>query len=455
MTSWQTGRLAVGLALACAATVAYFIHPFSTPPGYFTDALSNVINAVYIHKFGTDEYGVAYPLVGFRSFGDYKPPLYMYIYSLLLYFFPPSLGMARLVSLVAGWFGIAITVALAKRLLSRAIFAWTWAPLGGLFLLSSWVLVTQRIAMEMTLVILTIALLIAATWATLQAPRSLAAGLALGLIWGLMPYVYHSTKCLYFIQPPMVVAALLLSHGRGAWRFDRARGLYLAFVLGGILGLPMLRDLLGERTALARFHTVGSSTSMRSFVHSIFLHLGPGFLFLTGDANPRHHSNFLGMLNLAVLPLLPMGLWAMLRKIREQSGLHLYLLLLFVAGLVPVSLTNQGLPHALRTLNLIPPLLLIAFIGVERWWDMLIKANIRSIGVGLAVALFLAGGLLAAVNVHAYMDDPRAGYAWTYYGPKSFWRENDHLFDIHDHDPSSVAYRYYRIVELKDYRFRD
>lgn len=443
----------LALALAGLASLAYFYRPLDMPPGYYDDALSNVVNALYIHLFGRDEYGVAYPLAGFRSFGDYKPPLFMYIISLLLNFCAPSLALARLVGLIAGWLGVAVTVLVARRLVGRGLWAWTWAPLGGLMLLSSWVLVPQRISMEMTLVVLAVALLLAATLALLEDPASLAAGLALGLAWGLLPYVYHSTRFLYLAQGPLLVAALLW--GRGAWRGGQARGLYLAVGLAALLGAPMLWDLLGNRTSLARFQAVRSHNLLLSFVENYLRHLGPDFLFLSGDANPRHHSGYLGMLNLAFLPLLPMGLLALLGRVRERGGPHLYVLLLLAAGLVPVSLTNEGLPHALRTLNLIPPLLLLAFLGADKWWEALGRTGLRRAGAVMALGLLLLGGWLAAQNLNHYLANPLAHKAWSYFGPQPGWRENDSLHAPRDHSSRSMPYRYYRIVEMGDYRFRE
>src|SRR5258708_40279192 len=51
------------------------------PPGLYPDAVSIGVNADAILHTGTDEYGQKYPLL-FKSFQDYKMPLYIYITAL-------------------------------------------------------------------------------------------------------------------------------------------------------------------------------------------------------------------------------------------------------------------------------------------------------------------------------------------------------------------------------------
>ena len=49
----------------------------SSVQGYYVDEASLAFNAKSILETGTDEYGKSFPLA-FRSFGDYKTPLFVY-----------------------------------------------------------------------------------------------------------------------------------------------------------------------------------------------------------------------------------------------------------------------------------------------------------------------------------------------------------------------------------------
>src|SRR5258706_13079528 len=57
-----------------------FYHIDTLPPGLYIDEVSIGYNAYTILTTGKDEYGVIFPLF-FRSFGDYKPPVYIYMTS--------------------------------------------------------------------------------------------------------------------------------------------------------------------------------------------------------------------------------------------------------------------------------------------------------------------------------------------------------------------------------------
>lgn len=60
------------------ASLLRFYHFTSNPPGLNTDETAIGYNAYSILKTGKDEYSQKFPLA-FRSFDDYKPPLYIYL----------------------------------------------------------------------------------------------------------------------------------------------------------------------------------------------------------------------------------------------------------------------------------------------------------------------------------------------------------------------------------------
>src|SRR3990170_8801932 len=59
------------------AFVLRFYNLSQNPPGLYWDEVSNGYNAYSVLKTGKDEYGVFLPSV-FRSYDDYKPPVYIY-----------------------------------------------------------------------------------------------------------------------------------------------------------------------------------------------------------------------------------------------------------------------------------------------------------------------------------------------------------------------------------------
>jgi hypothetical protein len=76
----DVGRPAVLLGLASVVAVMAFqlwVTP-SNPPGYHRDEAALSYNAYSITTTGRDEDGAVMPLF-FRSYGDYKSPLYPYM----------------------------------------------------------------------------------------------------------------------------------------------------------------------------------------------------------------------------------------------------------------------------------------------------------------------------------------------------------------------------------------
>ncbi|KKT21712.1 MAG: hypothetical protein UW05_C0004G0006 [Candidatus Giovannonibacteria bacterium GW2011_GWC2_43_8] len=59
------------------------------------------------------------------------------------------------------------------------------------------------------------------------------------------------------------------------------------------------------------------------------------------------------------------GIWLSLKKIKWPES---FLLLWFVVMILPVALSNESLPHALRAIVLIPPVMIFVALGLEWFW---------------------------------------------------------------------------------------
>lgn len=108
--------------IACLLVASHVTGLNASPPGLFRDEAAFGYNGRTIAHFGTDQYGSRWPLF-FRSFGDYKGPVGVYLEAFLTRFLPLTPWVIRLPNAVAG---IAIAFAsgwLAWRLTrSQAVF---------------------------------------------------------------------------------------------------------------------------------------------------------------------------------------------------------------------------------------------------------------------------------------------------------------------------------------------
>src|SRR3989344_9550426 len=76
----KTKNLHLKFLLAGIVLLAFILRFYNletNPPGLYWDEVSNGYNAYSVLKTAKDEYGVFLPTV-FRSYDDYKPPVYIY-----------------------------------------------------------------------------------------------------------------------------------------------------------------------------------------------------------------------------------------------------------------------------------------------------------------------------------------------------------------------------------------
>src|SRR6266851_3281683 len=78
-----------------------FIDVSNNPPGLYSDEASIGYNAYKIVTTGKDEFGISHPL-WFRSFGDYKLPVYIYSVAVAMGILGKTELAIRIPSILAG-----------------------------------------------------------------------------------------------------------------------------------------------------------------------------------------------------------------------------------------------------------------------------------------------------------------------------------------------------------------
>lgn len=457
--AWPSARakgsyaaLWLSFLLVCVAALGYYSHRRVSESMYDFDVLSNIINATCLRYFGQDEFGAAYPVVTFLSMGDYKSSLFMYLFLLWSYAAGLTAEAARLLSMTLGLLGVAVATQLAGRLIDRGVYSFCAAPLLGFVLLSSWVLVPHRMPIEMSCSALAVGLFLSALYAALRQRASYLRGALLGVAWGILPYVYHSTKFLFLAAPVLVALALVCGEGRRVLAPSKNKALLTALAVGLLLCLPIFVDLATTQRVLTRYRHV-QQVGFLNIVENYFAHCNPLFWFVVGDANPRHHSGLGGMLNPVLAPFLFAGLWAAVTRWRREKDAFIVLLpAFFLVGFVPASVSNEGLPHALRSLICLPPLILLLFLGAERlalWGRRLASPRAFS---GVCSALFLSGALFSGWTLQHYYSKPLPD-SFDAQGRPSIdpsWLGETRVIPCTDRSLDGIPYRYVRLVVVKD-----
>lgn len=382
------------LALALV-TVLHLVGLGSAPPGLYNDEASIGYNAWAIAHGGLDEHGAHLPLF-FQAFGEYKSPVYIYTLAPLTWLGTLSPALVRLPAAFSGIAIAALAGVLALRLTGSRVAAALSVLSAGL---EPWLWTDSRVAfepIEMTL-LLVFALVVLSRRPSPRPVGFLVAGTAIAL----SAYTYSSAR----LFGALLAAAVLVVHYLGGRR-HRAPGWWLLSppVAAGYVGL-LVYERAHPGALLARYSVLSiggdgatGAVVLGRFVDNYLEYLGPSFLFTHGDANPRHNSGFGGMLSVAILPVLLVGVIALIRRRRERVARIVLIGLLL--GPVPAALTAEGTPHSLRASTMLPFLLAAIAIG---WAELLPLLVARS-------SLAVAAGLLLLSSYGSYLWDYAAEY---------------------------------------------
>lgn len=363
------------------ASILRLWHLGSIPPHLTPDEASLGYNAYSILKTGKDEYGVTLPLV-FKSFGDYKPGLYIYASTPFIAVLGLNEFTTRLASALAGIVAVVLIYLIGKRLLGpkRALFA-------AFFLaIIPWHIYFSRGAWEVNL---SLTLTLAGIYFFLKSLDSQKYLIASVIFFALTTIAYQGAKLSTFI----VVMLLVAIYFKDLIKFKKAY-LLSSFILGLIISLPILVGMFsGQAGRLGVFsvfsyprpeqylqnfldqggENVGDASYYlnhpewlnyaRGVMGRYFNHFSGRFLFFEGDwSNPRHTSPNMGMLVLADLFLLVFGFVSIFRnKINRGT---LFIILWLILAPLPAVLSRDQV-HAVRSLNMLIPLVFILAIGLN------------------------------------------------------------------------------------------
>ena len=194
-----------------------------------------------------------------------------------------------------------------------------------------------------------------------------------GLAAGLGFHTYLAFRFMPFVFAIPVIATLA-----SWWRGRRAQPcvpcvtalfLFIALVAALPLGLYFLErpeDFFGRTGQVSIFSSV---SPLAEFARSNLLTLG--MFNVWGDCNARHNFGCRPELSWPVGIFFLMGFVLAARAVMGRGGgaprrAAALLLAWFALMTLPATLTREGLPHALRAIGLIPPVMIFAGLGAAR-----------------------------------------------------------------------------------------
>ena len=386
-------RPALLLGLGVIAAVAAF-HLWVTPanpPGYHRDEAALSLNAYTLSTGLRDEDGARLPLF-FRSFEDYKSPLYPYLLAGVFKLTGPDATVARGFSAVLVFAAVVLLGVLARRLTASNLVAVIVVVTAGL---TPWLFELGRIAIEATTQPLFIVLLLLTLERTSRRRRYGAVeGLTTGMLIALVTYSYTGSRLL----GPLLALALLVFAGSGRWRFVISSWVTVLVALApiGIYAIrhPGALTARYDATTIARDGRSGPRLVLEA-IGNWLRDIDPWHWATAGDPAPYIHNGGYGAFYGSIAILGVAG--AVLILLRERGDLWWrYVLLATLLVPIPAALTVDRF-NAIR-LAALPVFMLVLAIPAL---DALTSAARRSWPARGAVAVL---ALVMCVQFVQFLD---------------------------------------------------
>ncbi len=387
-------RLKLLIILIILGALFRFIALGSNPPSLNWDEVAIGWNAYSILQTGKDEYGTYLPLT-FRSFDDYKSPLYIYLTSAALFLFGKNEFAIRFTSAFFGVLTIPIFYLLCQHMLRTTTTIPIWKNrianislfAAAILTISPWHIHFSRVAFEANIALFweLAGILFLLKWSQ---QRNFTTLMYSVVAFTLALYSYANARLLI----PLFLLGYLISYGRELLTAKKQiiAGGFIALLLCIPLFLQMYQgdglarynattilgkkviEIFARNNKLAKEDFDNGDGWLSSKVHNFRIpiaqsvtanylsHFNYSFLFVFADL-PRHQVPGFGLLYVWQLPLILVGITFLIRN-RKQLNAFLPLWLGFIAP-IPAALTWQ-VPHSIRALLLLPVLSLVTGIGL-------------------------------------------------------------------------------------------
>lgn len=419
-------NLLFGLIITLSILLRLFILE-KIPNGLYSDEAAYGYNAYSVLMTGKDEYGASWPLA-FKSFGDYKAPLYIYLMMPFIRFFGLTVYGVRIESAYLSVLAVIIVYFLVRRLYSST-------PLAHLssFFVSVMPLSLQfgRMAHENNLTLFLITLGILSFFLSVKFSNLIYISF---ITFAASIYAYHDARVL----TPLLIICLLILYKSHVFKIRKK--VILSMVIFLILISPFLvqvfnpevwtrprytiftsdpgivldtnqergEDKVNNFSVPLFFHNKVWSTANR-FFSNYFSQLSFQFLFLSGDEVKIYKTIGSGILYIATAPFLLLGLYLTIKNKAEHNKIILIWLLI---SPLPAALT-RFVPSASRMISFLPvSSLIIAFgmFGSLRYFKSLPSRKVFIVLVSLIFTLEISKYL------HNYYFNTPVRYAkeWHY-----------------------------------------
>jgi 4-amino-4-deoxy-L-arabinose transferase-like glycosyltransferase len=223
-----------------------------------------------------------------------------------------------------------------------------------------------------------------------------------GVVYGLGFHTYIAYRA-----TPLLVAIMLVYYLRQARREGWAGAFWkgsMAFIAAALVTvLPLLvyfaqnpGTFFGRTAQVSVTNDPSPALTVAGNIWKTAL-----MFFVSGDTNWRHNYDGQPELYWPVAILFAVGLVSAFGEARRGSFAHGAMLGWLVITAAPVVLSNDGIPHALRSVLMIPPVFVLAAVGAHRAYAFVAPKTPAMVQLGLGASIAL---VLCWQPYHTYFD---------------------------------------------------
>lgn len=351
----------------------------SVPPSLTWDEAAVGYNAYTIANFGEDEYGKNFPLY-FRSFGEDKQPIHIYITAIFVRLFGLSEFSTRISAAIFGSLNVLIIFFLARLLFKSNLIG----LLASFFLaVSPQNIFFSRFNHEANFALFFFMLGLLLFYRGIRKRNGFSPAAFLAFLLStisyhaaeiIVPLVVFLLFCLYFRE--IVKNKLSLSVMILLFAGFMAISFFNPQLLGGARYSQTVQGMADvEKTEIFK-NTHNYLLSRVSLVLVQYSwHFTPRFLFVSGDRNARLSSQGAGEFYVIDVLFLVLGVWYLIKKRTRESILILGWVLL---GPLPSALFGEA-PHAGRAMFMMGSWQIVAALGLYSLTSVINKSVLKGI----------------------------------------------------------------------------
>lgn len=382
----------------------------NVPPHLTPDEAALGYNAYSILKTGRDEHGKFMPLV-FKSFGDYKPGLYIYSTVPFVAILGLNEWSVRLPSAIFGILAVYLLYLIAKILFpENKIVKYVIALVAAT---NPWLIYFSRGAWEVNM---SLFLTLGGVYFFIRSLKEHTKLLYSVIFFGLSLLAYQGAK----LSTGIVILILMTIYWKQFWGIDK-KVIIKSIIIGFLLSLPIIFSLFTGQTGRLEVFSVFSYPRSTEYIQTMldegsekigslsyyayhsetlnftrgvlgryFNHFSSRFLFFEGDwSNPRHSAPYQGVLLLCDILGLIAGVIYIVRNYGQNTKSFILLTTWLLLSPLPAVLSRDQV-HAVRSLNMAIPLVFIIGVGFSYIVNLVIKQRARIFYLSLLLITYVA-----------------------------------------------------------------